>query len=142
MTVDEMKEYISEFCDHTPDCDKCPLRGNGFGQCYSAADIFKLERNVKAINEWKEEHEPNAVKHPSHYAGKGGIECIDAIRASMSTEEFCGYCKGNVLKYAWRYVGKNGVEDLEKAKVYLNWLIEAREKKAHPPEPNKKECTT
>lgn len=139
MTVDEMKEYILEFCDHTPNCDKCPLRDCAPGQCYSAADIFKLERNVKAIKEWKEEHEPDAVEHPSHYAGKGGIECIDAIRASMSTEEFCGYCKGNVLKYAWRYAGKNGVEDLEKAKVYLNWLIEAREKEAHPPEPNKKE---
>ena len=87
----------------------------------------------------KPDAKPDAVEHPSHYAGNGGIECIDAIRASMSTEEFCGYCKGNVLKYAWRYAGKNGVEDLEKAKVYLIWLIEAREKEAHPPEPNKKE---
>lgn len=87
----------------------------------------------------RDEMAKDAVEHPSHYAGNGGIECIDAIRASMSTEEFCGYCKGNVLKYAWRYAGKNGVEDLEKAKVYLNWLIEAREKEAHPPEPNKKE---
>jgi hypothetical protein len=28
------------------------------------------------------------------------------------------------MKYVWRFDRKNGVEDLEKAKVYLDWLIE------------------
>ena len=62
------------------------------------------------------------VLHPSHYAD-GSIECIDAIRASMTPDEFAGYCKGNCEKYIWRFSKKNGVEDLEKAKVYLTWLI-------------------
>jgi len=62
------------------------------------------------------------VNHPSHYT-QGGIECIEAIKASMSHEEYCGYLKGNTLKYLWRYKAKNGLEDLEKAKVYLGWLI-------------------
>ena len=66
----------------------------------------------------------NAVEHPDHYCG-GEIECIDAIRASMSEAEFCGYCKGNVLKYVWRYQNKGGAMDLEKASVYLHWLIDA-----------------
>lgn len=66
----------------------------------------------------------DAVNHPNHYC-KGGVECIDAIRASMTTEAFAGYCKGNVLKYVWRYESKGGVEDLDKALVYLNWLIGA-----------------
>ena len=64
------------------------------------------------------------VNHPAHYAGHGGVECIEAIRASMSAEAFAGYCKGNVLKYLWRYQEKGGAEDLEKAKWYLNKLIE------------------
>lgn len=68
----------------------------------------------------------DAVKHPSHYT-MGGIECIDAIRASMSREAFCGYCKGNVQKYVWRYEKKGGVESLKKAQVYLGWLIKAEE---------------
>lgn len=66
----------------------------------------------------------DAVNHPQHYT-KGGVECIDAIRASMTTEAFAGYCKGNVMKYIFRYEDKGGVEDLDKALVYLNWLIGA-----------------
>ena len=51
------------------------------------------------------------VNHPPHYC-KGGIECIDAIKASMSPEAFAGY-----------YEEKGGAEDLLKARVYLQWLI-------------------
>lgn len=32
------------------------------------------------------------VEHPSHYTS-GGIECIDAIRASLGSREFDDYCK-------------------------------------------------
>lgn len=35
-----------------------------------------------------------------------------------------GFCEGNVVKYVSRYQHKNGVEDLEKAKHYLELLIE------------------
>lgn len=63
---------------------------------------------------------------PDHYK-RGGIECIDAIRAAMSPSGFCDYCLGNVIKYGFRWRHKNGVEDLKKARVYLNWLIEAAE---------------
>ena len=67
------------------------------------------------------------VNHPSHYT-QGGIECIKAIEASMTPEEFQGYCKGNVMKYVWRFREKNGLEDLKKAQVYLGWMIESKEK--------------
>lgn len=66
------------------------------------------------------------VNHPSHYC-KGGVECIDAIRASMSKEAFAGYCKGNVMKYVFRAEDKGGAEDLRKAAVYLKWLLETVE---------------
>ena len=43
----------------------------------------------------------------------------------MSQEAFRGYLKGNVEKYLWRYNYKNKpLEDLQKAKWYLNKLIE------------------
>lgn len=71
--------------------------------------------------------EDDKVNHPNHYT-KGGIECIDAIKASMTSDGFCDYCKGNVLKYLWRWRDKGGVQDLEKAKVYLDWLIEEAKK--------------
>lgn len=59
---------------------------------------------------------------PSHYQ-QGEVECIDAIRSALSKEEFEGYCQGNILKYVWRYKNKGGAEDLEKAKVYMDWLL-------------------
>lgn len=58
-----------------------------------------------------------------HYT-KNGIEPIDIMRKNFSYDEFMGFCKGNVLKYLLRYKDKNGLEDLEKAKIYLNWLID------------------
>ena len=63
------------------------------------------------------------VNHPSHYADKE-IEVIDYIRDTLGADEFVGYCIGNVLKYTSRWRKKGGVEDLEKAKVYLEWGIQ------------------
>ena len=62
------------------------------------------------------------VNRPAHYR-QGGVDCIEAIEASMSREEFQGYLKGNLQKYIWRYRHKNGVEDLRKARWYLDRLI-------------------
>jgi len=68
------------------------------------------------------------VTNPTHYNhNPHGIECIDAIRAATG-DGFKYYCMGNVMKYVWRHEYKNGVEDLLKAKVYLDWLIEEEEK--------------
>lgn len=66
------------------------------------------------------------VKQPAHYT-QGGIECIDAIRAALGSG-FADYCAGNVIKYIWRHRFKNGIEDLRKAAVYLQWMIESEEK--------------
>lgn len=62
------------------------------------------------------------VNHPTHYAS-GAVECIEAIEASMSSEAFKGFLKGNVQKYMWRYEQKGGAESLEKAQWYLNLLL-------------------
>jgi len=60
--------------------------------------------------------------NPQHYK-QGGIECIEAIKASMTHMEFIGYLKGNSMKYLWRYRNKNGLEDLHKMNWYNNRLI-------------------
>ena len=59
------------------------------------------------------------MKHinPDHY--KGEIECIDAIKSSMTDEQFIGYLKGSIIKYIWREKD-NKKEDLEKAKWFIN----------------------
>ena len=69
----------------------------------------------------------DAVNHPKHY-NKHGVECIQAIRATLTDEEFRGYCKGNVIKYTWRERYKNGLEDLKKATWYINRLVQDLDK--------------
>jgi len=71
-----------------------------------------------------EAHEEDVVNKPAHY-NAGGVECIEAIKASMSVEAFEGYLKGNCLKYLWRmsYKGK-ALEDTKKAQWYLQKLID------------------
>lgn len=61
-----------------------------------------------------------SVDHPEHY-NQGKIECIDAIEAALTPEEFRGFCKGNVLKYLWRERHKDA-SDIGKAKWYLDRL--------------------
>lgn len=57
------------------------------------------------------------------YYGRGEVECIDAIRSALTTEEFRGFCKGNVIKYAWRERFKGGNGDLEKARDYIGYAV-------------------
>lgn len=66
-------------------------------------------------------HDP--VNNPSHYTA-GAVECIDAIRAALTPEEFAGFCKGNALKYIWR-AGKKGeaLEDFRKSAWYIDKLV-------------------
>lgn len=62
------------------------------------------------------------INSPEHYQGQ--IECIDAIQAALTPEEFRGFCKGNLIKYVWRERRKGGNESLEKAQWYVNRLLE------------------
>jgi hypothetical protein len=66
----------------------------------------------------------DAVNKPPHY-GNGKIECIEYMRDNMQQMMFMGYLEGNTKKYLhrYRYKGKP-IEDLEKARWYLNKLIE------------------
>ena len=60
-----------------------------------------------------------------HY--QKSIQPWDAMEAWMNHDEFCGYLRGNVIKYVARYREKGGAEDLKKAKHYLVKLIEQEE---------------
>jgi len=71
------------------------------------------------------------VEKPPHYQ-VGGIETVDVIKAKLGgekSEHWHGYLLGNIIKYTTRakYKGKF-LEDLQKARYYLNVLIEDSEK--------------
>lgn len=88
----------------------------------TAAELFEIDHKRKQRTEALEKQQ-DVVNHPSHYT-QSGIECIEAIKASMSAEEFAGYLKGNTVKYLWRYRLKGKAqEDLQKADWYLKRLL-------------------
>jgi hypothetical protein len=75
----------------------------------------------------QQEELDDTVNHPKHYT-QGNIETIEYMESTLTTEEFCGGCKMNVIKYVSREKHKNGVEDLKKARWYLDRLIQYLEK--------------
>lgn len=100
------------------------------GSCgYGSDHPFDI---VSRVSEWNESDDisrdltEEEVNHPAHYT-QGGIECIDAIQAQLTPDEFRGYLKGNIAKYMWRERSKQGKVSLEKAQWYLNKLLQETE---------------
>lgn len=63
------------------------------------------------------------VNHPPHYT-QGNVECIEAIQAALSPEEYVGFLRGQIIKYVWRLNQKDDpLENAQKARFYLNKLI-------------------
>ena len=120
----EYPENISK--QYAGDCKSCPhdygyVKNNYCVEIYNSCEKC-WNREVEEMEE--KEMQNDNVNHPSHYTS-GEIECIDAIKASMTPEEFRGFLKGNSMKYIWRYRQKGKpIEDLRKAEWYLKKLIE------------------
>lgn len=86
------------------------------------AERRKVDNLQTRVNDANLEQLFDTVQRPAHY-NQSGIECIDAIAASMTAEEFRGFLKGNVQKYVWRSEHKGGAQDYHKAQYYLNRLV-------------------
>lgn len=54
------------------------------------------------------DHYTKCAIQPAEYIHKNGI----------------GFCEGSVIKYVTRWRDKGGIQDLEKAKDFINMLIE------------------
>lgn len=64
----------------------------------------------------------HSVNRPSHYTASE-IECIDAIRAQLSPEEWRGFLRGQIAKYNWRMTKKGAEsEDAKKLAFYATFL--------------------
>lgn len=137
-------------CNFTADCDECPFNVDNAIYCLCTEKHETLEYAKEFIKSFEKDFQPNIeeaidstteflrenlketevpdnVHQPKHYKLDGlDIEVIDVIKSLLTPEQLKGYLHGNVIKYILRTDKKNGVEDLEKAKVYLEWLIEAK----------------
>lgn len=95
------------------------------GEGRDISDTFEYI-TLPAGKTWEDYAYKDNVNHPSHY-NQGGMEVLDVIKAFASDLSGAeAFYAGNIIKYVLRWNHKNGVEDLEKAKVYIDKLIESR----------------
>ena len=71
-----------------------------------------VEKDIK-VPMWERDKDP--VNSPNHYK-QGNRETIEVIKDYMTSDEFSGYLKGNIIKYVGRFKFKgNPLQDLKKA---------------------------
>ena len=90
-----------------------------------AEQAYDNDNQIKA--EGADEYSDNdtMVSHPPHYQTESGLEAIDVIEAfTFDLNGIEATDTGNVIKYMCRWKKKNGIQDLEKAKWYLQHLID------------------
>lgn len=67
------------------------------------------------------------VINPNHYQ-RDGMECIDAIEAAIQNLSGVeAYATGSAIKYLWRWKEKGGKDDLNKAKWFIQKMVDALE---------------
>ena len=122
MSMDLMNKYVECISDNSSWLTK--------GKIYEIK--YEGDYYVKVINDAEELHLypysvfrkltnqeavfSNKIK-PTYYGT--GIDVIEFCLRNNLT-----FMQGNVIKYVTRYKSKNGIEDLEKAKEYIDRLIE------------------
>ena len=114
------EEYKGKVCDVIGG-----VEGIGDGYIYVQLDEFTkgfVDNEQLVLSNEEEETiiDPQDPINPSHY--KQGIEVYDFIESHDMN-----FAQGNAIKYISRYKFKNGVEDLNKARWYLDKLIEETE---------------
>lgn len=83
----------------------------------SAKTAKRVRYGLKQANE--------DIKDTKRYALKSDKQLMQVMREDLlSDEEFRGAMKFNIFKYGIRYPKKNGVKDLEKAREYIDELID------------------
>jgi hypothetical protein len=125
---DIVSDEVSAVCPKCGERITCPLDPINIGTTITlwctgcGADL----NNVLVVGPRSRDGvDPEMVNHPSHYQSETGMEVIDVIEAfTFDLKGIEAFDTGNVIKYICRWKQKNGLEDLEKAKWYINDLID------------------
>ena len=121
-------EWTDVFSNFTPKKDLNQLLREKLGQVKQDVEFEKQH--------WG--HTTDAVKQPSHYMLKPGLEVRDVLELLASkiansteypwdTKHLFTSDYVQMMQYLMRFMEKNGKQDLEKARWYLDKLIEAYE---------------
>lgn len=130
------------------DCKDCKHSDNpeNVEPCNSCewTEVFSNFTPKKDLNQllreklgYVEPAKPDAVKQPSHYMLKPGLEVRDVLELLVDKLQQTLPYPGNtplfeadyvqMMQYLMRFMDKNGKQDLEKAEYYLKKLIESYE---------------
>ena len=122
MSMDLMNKYVECISDNS----SCLTKGKIYEIKYEGDYFVKVINNVGELRSYpysvfrkltnQEAVFSNKIK-PTYYGT--GIDVIEFCLRNNLT-----FMQGNVIKYVTRYKNKNGIEDLEKAKEYIDRLIE------------------
>lgn len=85
---------------------------------------LNIEVTNEELEEWNRMTALNKQVAGTHYKDLP-IQPVEYIHANA-----IGYFEGNVIKYVSRWRNKNGIADLEKAKHYIELLIELEKRNA------------
>ncbi len=91
--------------------------------CWDQVRPKDTEELVKDLKDYANQQFDDITK-PEHYCAGYNIEPLDYIQKNG-----LDFLEGNIIKYVSRYDMKGGVKDLEKAKFYLDRLIEREKEK-------------
>jgi Protein of unknwon function (DUF3310) len=115
---DEMPYYCTQCGKHLETGELCECREKnppGLVQCSICKLVF-CDYDIEKHN--KELHKEEYVRHQPHYE-QFVIQPKDFIIKNKLS-----WLQGSAIKYICRYQMKGGVEDLEKAKHYIDMMID------------------
>lgn len=106
-------------------CDTCAYRIISPKSKPCLDCLHNYPNNVDLISNYDryQPEQSDPINSPKHYT-QGAVECITCIQSALTAEEFRGYCKGNIIKYAFRERNKGGDQDIKKAAWYAEKLLE------------------
>lgn len=120
-------DEVQGFCYVTIDGHKYNFLSKRFAPVSS--EQAKAAKRGRASNQ---DAEPAGedIQDTKRYALKSDKQLMQVMREDLlSDDEFRGAMKFNIFKYGVRYPEKNGVADLEKARVYIDELIDFEKEK-------------
>lgn len=124
--TDDMLDECLSFANIDPETgEKITATPDIEESCPPYTDLSDDE--LDELTQLTKEPAQDVVNHPQHYELPNGLECIDAMVATLGRETVMAFCKANAFKYLWRHERKNGSQDVEKARWYLNKWHELRE---------------
>lgn len=135
ITREKIIEAIRENC--IEDCDMCVLAD----MCGTNTDLKALAINgdppenevdngtlaeaFAKIAAYNAHHNGGTAAEAKHYQVLP-LQPIEIMQRLMTSEQFLGFCHGNIIKYALRCGHKDDTaKEIEKVRQYAEWYIQA-----------------